>query len=579
MLQRILLLALLTTSCLAYHQKYEVDVPAADFGEPVAVQTIVDHHVFVNSLDRPPLTVQYTPPEQEFTHVTLGIEYIVGGRQFDRLSHVRINGVEVWRPSTLEPNAETNSTTLYGAKWTKDVSSFASLFKESGTMELELGNVHDNTYTGVFNTTLVAKFYNQGPEQASEESWYYDDQPNVVYPVITGDQDVPPTAQGNLTQLPRNTTRAVLSVFASGNGNEEFWYTHDLIANDTGYNHGPTRLIQVWVNGQLAGIADPFPIIYTGGISVLTWREILGLKVMDVPSYFFDISPFLPTLWDSETVVEVAITNGYDNDPVDDGWLVSASCLTWQQSGVTGSGNQQPSVWLNTSLARSLTDSVWIAGYTHSLTTSAWLDFEGGDMGSGFVNWNQEVEQANFQSGSDTSNYILQDGSQYSIYNWFGSDSKQYHRYSEYPMVVELTETLTVIDRTYQVDTSQGLSVKLTQRALADLDRPIYGSSDTWVEASLPEGQYERHAMATNTTLTFDMVDKSPFSSGTYQIGTDNQQPLPVSGVFSALKAVIDSNSPKQLLDSIPNLLGALGDLAYAAYSDVLSQRFFHKMA
>lgn len=113
MLQRVYLLLLFVTCSLAYHEKYELDIPVADFGEPVATQTLVDHHLFVNTLDGPPLSVNYTPPEQDFTHVTLGIEYIVGGRQFDRLSHVRINGVEVWRPSTLEPNAEVNSTTLY----------------------------------------------------------------------------------------------------------------------------------------------------------------------------------------------------------------------------------------------------------------------------------------------------------------------------------------------------------------------------------------------------------------------------------------------------------------------------------
>lgn len=577
MLQRVYLLLLFVTCSLAYHEKYELDIPVADFGEPVATQTLVDHHLFVNTLDGPPLSVNYTPPEQDFTHVTLGIEYIVGGRQFDRLSHVRINGVEVWRPSTLEPNAEVNSTTLYGAKWTKDVSTFAPLFKKSGVVELELGNTYDNTYNGVFNTTLVAKFYNQEPEQTQEETWFYNDQPNAVYPVITGDQDVPPTAQGMLNQLPRNTTRAALSIFASGNGNEEFWYTHDLMANDTGNNLGPTRLVQVWVNGQLAGLANPFPVIYTGGMSVLTWREILGLKVMDVPSYIIDISPFLPTLWDSDTVVEVTVTNGYDNNPVDDGWLVSASCLTWQQSGVKGSGSQKPGAWLNTSLARTLTDATWIAGYTHSLTTTAWLDFEGGNMGSGLVSWNQEVELANFQSSTETSVSLAQDGSQYSIYNWGGPWGETHHRYSQYPMVIEFSSGPTAIDRKYIVDTSQGLNIKLSQRALADLDRPIFGFSDTWVQASLPEGEYERHAMATNSTLTFDSVDKSPFSSGTYQKGTYEEPPLPLSGVFKALLAVIESKSPKDVLNSIPKLLSAVGDLAFAAYSDVLSKKFIQK--
>jgi hypothetical protein len=103
------------------------------------------------------------------------------------------------------------------------------------------------------------------------------------------------SAAGGVTDvtLPSNTVRAVVEVYCSGNGAEEFWYLSEfyllsfgLLVNrrfsDTPDEivdyfspeaglvaKGPFREVQVLVDGKLAGVVWPFPVIYTGGLVVI----------------------------------------------------------------------------------------------------------------------------------------------------------------------------------------------------------------------------------------------------------------------------------------------------------------------
>lgn len=80
----------------------------------------------------------------------------------------------------------------------------------------------------------------------------------------------------------------------------EFWYANTL---DRWRNHwpssdltgkGPFREVQVFVDGTIAGVVYPFPVLYTGGANPLLWRPLASLRAFDIPSFFVDISPFLP---------------------------------------------------------------------------------------------------------------------------------------------------------------------------------------------------------------------------------------------------------------------------------------------
>jgi Peptide N-acetyl-beta-D-glucosaminyl asparaginase amidase A len=69
--------------------------------------------------------------------------------------------------------------------------------------------------------------------------------------------------------LPRNAVSAVVEIQASGNNEEEFWY-YNLpneylpYANDATFGDSSFREVRVLVDGQIAGVVFPYPVIFTG---------------------------------------------------------------------------------------------------------------------------------------------------------------------------------------------------------------------------------------------------------------------------------------------------------------------------
>ncbi|KAL4930607.1 proteasome stabiliser-domain-containing protein [Aspergillus undulatus] len=64
------------------------------------------------------------------------------------------------------------------------------------------------------------------------------------------------------------------------------------------YGHSPFREIQLYIDGILAGVIWPHPVIFTGGVSPGFWRPIVGTDAFDLRAPEVDISPFLPLLTD-----------------------------------------------------------------------------------------------------------------------------------------------------------------------------------------------------------------------------------------------------------------------------------------
>lgn len=86
-------------------------------------------------------------------------------------------------------------------------------------------------------------------------------------------------------------------LYASGNGDEEFWVGRlssvaclssaellnvqyyntpdEYLGNlptDTTYGGGPFREVRLLVDGQVAGVAFPYAVIFTGGFNPSAWR-------------------------------------------------------------------------------------------------------------------------------------------------------------------------------------------------------------------------------------------------------------------------------------------------------------------
>ncbi|MGC0313877.1 hypothetical protein QBC98_002353 [Kitasatospora acidiphila] len=258
-------------------------------------------HDFANSYGQP-FTGTLTPPADcpgPWSKVVLDWSGSVAGRQYDRLAGVWIGGAEVLRTSTPEPDPA-------GISWhvDQDLTDFIPLLRTQQPVVVDLGNVVNSTYTGVYHMTMTVTYYQADRDNA---------------PAATADQVLPvsqsTTAPGWWTlnkgqsatatlAFPRNLTSARLQVYARGGGCEEFWYSNvpdDYAAAHPDYGMcggGTYREVQVLVDGRLAGTVQPFPAIYTGGISPLMWRPIPSIDAFRTQPYDVDLTPFAGTLTD-----------------------------------------------------------------------------------------------------------------------------------------------------------------------------------------------------------------------------------------------------------------------------------------
>lgn len=131
-------------------------------------------------------------------------------------------------------------------------------------------------------------------------------------------------------RIPRNTHRAVLELYVSFHGNDEFWYSNPpysyIKANGltTGRGNGAYREVYVTVDGEVVGSEVPFPVIFTGGINPLFWEPIVAIGAFNLPSYDMDLAPFLGKLLDGqEHSFGIGVSQGISY------WLVNANLHLW----------------------------------------------------------------------------------------------------------------------------------------------------------------------------------------------------------------------------------------------------------
>jgi peptide N-acetyl-beta-D-glucosaminyl asparaginase amidase A len=266
------------------------------------------------------------PCRGPWSKVVLRLDGSVAGRQYDRLGWLTVGGVEIFKTSTPEPSPD-------GIRWSveKDVTAYSALLARPQTVNMYLGNTVDDTYTGVLKVKVTLTFYAaSGPARTADDVLPLADQHTVG-------QDL----AGTVT-VPRNTERLLAEVYATGSGGgcEEFWYL--TAPSATGYScpadPGPYREVQVLVDGQVAGIAAPFPHVYTGGWSnPYLWYVLPAPRAFDIRPISYDLTPFLGRLTDgvahavSVHVVGVPAGQG--------GWDTPIDFLGWRDPGsrrVTG---------------------------------------------------------------------------------------------------------------------------------------------------------------------------------------------------------------------------------------------------
>jgi hypothetical protein len=251
-----------------------------------------------------------------------------------------LGDIEVWRLSTAEPTA-----TGIVFKYTKDMTPYLSLWNSPQKIIFDLGNIVNEIYTSPFNTTLVARFWTEDTPPPTAD---------LILPISTqlGSQGKPSsfnTGDSNasvIQTLPRNTERAIVSISACGQIGEEFWWSN-VLSNDTDtfpdtagtlYGYSPFREVQLFIDGILAGVVWPFPIIFTGGVAPGLWKPIVGIDAYDLREPEIDITPFVPLLTDGKAhtfSIQIAGFNGPSNGtsqlvPVGSYWVVTGKIFVYQ---------------------------------------------------------------------------------------------------------------------------------------------------------------------------------------------------------------------------------------------------------
>lgn len=305
----------------------------------------------------------YAPPRDcgdRWSKVVLRLDGKVKGRQFDRLGQLDVGGVEILRTSTPEPSPD-------GIEWhvEKDVTRYSDTFRGPQDVEMLIGNVVDDTYTGVIDVKVTLTFYAGRPETPAPDR------------VLT----LTDTPDGATLTTPRNSERIVAEVYATGSGGgcEEFWYL--TVADPASYSckadHGPYREVRVTVDGRLAGIASPFPNVWTGGWSnPFLWYVVPAPRAFDVKPLTYDLTPFAGILDDGRPHrVEVSVAGVPTGQS---GWSAPVNVLVWQdahRAQLTGAlTSDRATDVVNSSVYTPGTENRVDTRAGHALTVSGYLD-------------------------------------------------------------------------------------------------------------------------------------------------------------------------------------------------------------
>ncbi|PNY10588.1 peptide-N(4)-(N-acetyl-beta-glucosaminyl)asparagine amidase [Trifolium pratense] len=349
------------------HQEYiEVSYPPPIHQPTPSCSHQILHHTFANTINTPPFSIPYSPPfncPPPWTRVLLHFHAKTKDQQYDRIAAIWLAGVEILRTSTAQPP---NSKIFWNVR--KDITKYTSLLTKSNldlTMMLE--NIVNAELTGVFQVTVTLLYYykntvrvpfNQSSDSISisesksrtgsrslvselqevPDSRVLNELPADLIIPISGDGkqgfwfrlEKEKDLKKSRIRIPRNTFKAVIELYVSFHGNDEFWYSNPpnsyITTNglNTGRGNGAYREVYVTIDGEVVGSEIPFPVIFTGGINPLFWEPIVAIGAFNLPSYDIELTPFLGKILDGRRhVFGIGVTKGLSF------WLVNANLHLW----------------------------------------------------------------------------------------------------------------------------------------------------------------------------------------------------------------------------------------------------------
>ncbi|CAD6445249.1 5f4f0082-3b25-49af-ad88-3d54b27c0d46 [Sclerotinia trifoliorum] len=453
----------------------------ASTNDATSCKVVLMEHTFGYSYGIP-FVGNYTPPNCKFNRVVMNFTVTSSGRQFDRLAIMYFGDSEVWRTSTAEP-------TTAGIRWEylKDMTEYLYFWNTPQTLIFDLGNLIDSTYTGYYYTSLTATFFTS--QETVEPA-------DLILPISArhGGEDavsvftLPGDNATNTIAFPRNANRAVFSISACGQSTEEFWWGNVLQSDieafedydGTLYGYSPFREVQVLIDGQIAGVQWPFPVVFTGGIVPGLWRPIVGLDAFDLREHEIDITPWLPILCDgSEHTFEIRVAGVIDDgegsgtliDTVGSYWLVTGKIFIWLDSDDSVTTGTTPKISLPAPIITTshvLTQNASGANETltyttnvqRSLSISSTIITENGTTTS---TWTQELSALNYGQYTAFGAIQINNATTYGIdTSTLGSSTKYKSEYT-YPVWVNTTYlVLSSTNYTLEATITRGLDLVIS---------------------------------------------------------------------------------------------------------------------
>jgi hypothetical protein len=279
------------------------------------VVPLFDHLTFIGFDDQ---GFDFTPPAAcagPWVKVVFSADFDVSaGRQFDRTAQVWLGGANIYFGTTQEPRA------TVAPSWhvERDLTDYSALFADAHSGHVTLGNVVNDTYTGIIHGSASLLFY-PAPDVLPDHLR----RPDTLIPLAatpdggTADLASSDARLSATLTLPTNIERAFLDVIAQSQAGDEFWYTcvpDD--QTDALQSCGGTafRESEISIDGTPAGVAPIYPWIYTGGIDPYLWRPSPGIQTLSFQPYRVDLTPFAGTLSDGRPhTVAVGVFNAQDH--------------------------------------------------------------------------------------------------------------------------------------------------------------------------------------------------------------------------------------------------------------------------
>lgn len=244
------------------------------------------------------------------------------GINYDRVFEIYLGNAPLLSSSTSEPVGDD-----VNVHWRveADVSDFADWLQRDQTVTGILNNAHWDGYFGIYYVKLTLAYY---AADAAHPAIDAPDYIGVLYPKDAAglpdnhgysgyggfDANTPRRAVSfTLTDLPRNLVSLHADLRAQGHGaNEEFWHASG------------KRQVELAIDGQVAGFAPLYPVLFTGANGPGNWMPIPSPRAWHLDPYRVDLTPFVGKLVDGRPhVFELRVPDATLGG--DDYWLVGGT--------------------------------------------------------------------------------------------------------------------------------------------------------------------------------------------------------------------------------------------------------------